>query len=347
MSNQPSKLTPANQEQVVRAERFHRLHETPTPLRLVNAWDRFSARLFSLAGAPAIGTSSFAVGARPRILGWTTNTLDRRPRGGRRDRECCGRPPCHGGHRVGLGHTTSEVAATVDDVISVGAVGVNIEDSLPGSPGELFALETQCDRLRAARAAVERRSLPLFINARCDAYFGAQVADAERPRQLLDRAGAYAESGASGVFVPGLIDLDLLARLSESVDVPVSVMMLPGLPSIEALATVGVRRISQGGASFVLAASFLERTTKAFLEGPLETVGGDVEPAGHLIPDLVDVDRRDHGDWSNPRILNQVLSVVRWPRACGETCAGYRESLTTCGPVNPFRTTPGPGWRNP
>ena len=53
MSNQPSKLTPANQEQVVRAERFHRLHETPTPLRLVNAWDRFSARVFSLAGAPA------------------------------------------------------------------------------------------------------------------------------------------------------------------------------------------------------------------------------------------------------------------------------------------------------
>ena len=81
---------------------------------------------------------------------------------------------------------------------------------------------------------MERRSLPLFINARCDAYFGAQVADAERPSPtVLDRAGAYAESGASGVFVPGLIDLDLLARLSESVDVPVSVMMLPGLPSIE------------------------------------------------------------------------------------------------------------------
>jgi 2-methylisocitrate lyase-like PEP mutase family enzyme len=287
MSNQPSKLTPANQEQVARAERFHRLHETPTPLRLVNAWDRFSARVFSLAGAPAIGTSSFAVALAHgywdgQQISWTVA------------REvvaeivnAAGDLPVTADIESGRGHTPSEVATTVDDVISVGAVGVNIEDSLPGSPGELFAPETQCDRLRAARAAAERRSLPLFINARCDVYFGAQVADAERPRQLLGRAGAYAESGASGLFVPGLTDLDLLATLCESVDVPVSVMMLPGLPSIGALTTVGVRRISQGGASFVLAAGFLERTTKAFLEGSLETVGGDVEPAGHLIPDLV------------------------------------------------------------
>ena len=151
----------------------------------------------------------------------------------------------------------------------------------------MFATEAQCDRLRAARSVAERRSLPLFINARCDAYFGAQLAEAERFGHLLDRSAAYVESGASGVFIPGLTDLDLLATLCNTVNVPVNVMMLPGLPSIEALGGVWVRRISQGGASFLLTAGFLERTTKSFVEGPYETVGGDVEPAVHLIPGMV------------------------------------------------------------
>jgi 2-methylisocitrate lyase-like PEP mutase family enzyme len=165
-------------------------------------------------------------------------------------------------------------------------VGVNIEDSLPDTPGELLTTQAQCDRLRAARAAAERRSLPLFINARCDIYFGARLVKTERPQQLLERAAAYAQAGASGVFVPGLTDLDVLARLCDAVGVPVNVMMGPRLPSAGALAGVGVRRISQGGVSFLLAAGYLERVTKAFLEGPYETAGGDVAPAVHLIRDL-------------------------------------------------------------
>ncbi len=287
MSNQPSQLTSASREQVARAERFHRLHVTSTPLRLVNAWDRFSARVFALAGAPAIGTSSFAV-----ALARGYRDGERIPWAVAREVaaeivDAAGDLPVTADIESGRGRTPPDVAAAVDDVISDGAVGVNIEDSLPEIPGELFSTEDQCDRLRAARVAADRRSLPVFINARCDVYFGAKLADAERSPQLLDRAAAYAESGASGIFVPGLIDLDLLATLCHSVNVPVNVMMCPGLPSFEALASVGVSRISQGAASFVLAAGFLERTTKAFLEGPHETVGGDVEPAAHLVPNLV------------------------------------------------------------
>jgi 2-methylisocitrate lyase-like PEP mutase family enzyme len=87
--------------------------------------------------------------------------------------------------------------------------------------------------------------------------------------------------------VPGLTDLDVLARLCDAVGVPVNVMVWPGLPSVEALAGVGVRRISQGGASFLLAAGYLERMTSTFLEGSYETAGGDVVPARHLVPNLV------------------------------------------------------------
>ena len=45
-------MTPPNDDQVRRAKEFRELHHGDTPLRLVNAWDAFSARTFALAGAP-------------------------------------------------------------------------------------------------------------------------------------------------------------------------------------------------------------------------------------------------------------------------------------------------------
>jgi 2-methylisocitrate lyase-like PEP mutase family enzyme len=272
--------------QVARAERFHQLHAAQAPLRLVNAWDRLSARVFTLAGAPAVATSSFAV-----ALARGYRDGQRIPWAIARDviaevADAAGDVPVTADIEAGQGPAPSDVAAAVDDVITAGAVGVNIEDSIPQASGELFTTEAQCDRLRAARAAAQRRSLPLFINARCDVYFGAGVPETERPRQLLERAVAYAQVGASGVFVPGLTDLEVLASLCKTVGVPVNVMVWPGLPSAEAVASAGVRRISQGGASFLLAAGYLERMTKAFLEGPYETAGGDVVPPMHLVPNL-------------------------------------------------------------
>ena len=47
--------------QAERARRFRSLHVPGTPLRLMNAWDAGSARLFEVSGSPAIGTSSAGV----------------------------------------------------------------------------------------------------------------------------------------------------------------------------------------------------------------------------------------------------------------------------------------------
>ena len=52
---------------------FAALHRPGNPLRLVNAWDAFSARVLALSGAPAIATSSFAV-AFWRAASPTVNT---------------------------------------------------------------------------------------------------------------------------------------------------------------------------------------------------------------------------------------------------------------------------------
>jgi 2-methylisocitrate lyase-like PEP mutase family enzyme len=280
-------VKPATDDHIARAKRFHALHDRSRPLRIVNAWDRFSARVFTLADAPAIGTSSFAV-----ALAQGYQDGQRIPWSDVRDVVsdivmAAGDVPVTADIEAGQGPALPDVEAAVGDAIACGAVGVNIEDSVPDAPGELFTIPVQCDRLRAARAAAESRSLPLFINARCDVYFGDGLAEREHLKQLLERTLAYANAGASGVFVPGVVDLDVLARLCDTVGVPVNVMVWPGLPSVEALSSVGVRRISQGGASFFLAAGYFERMTRTYLTGPYETAGGDVDPAVHLVSHLV------------------------------------------------------------
>ena len=224
-----------------RAVRFRALHEGPSILQLVNVWDAWSARTAAAAGAPAIGTTSFGVAAAN------------------------GRPD---GQRVPWARVQSLVAdivaavdipvsvdiefggddpgRTVADVVAIGAVGVNIEDVDPARPGRLVAVSEQTDRLAAARAA---GGSACFVNARCDAYFGVE---GDAPEEvLLDRAAAYVDAGADGLFVPGLTDVAVLTRVTAEIGVPVNVMIGFGAPSIEELAAAGVRRTSQGGEPFV------------------------------------------------------------------------------------------------
>lgn len=63
---------------------------------------------------------------------------------------------------------------------------------------------------------------------------------------MLERAEAYAEAGADGIFVPGLLDLDALNTLCAASPLPVNAMAVAGGPSVTELAQAGVRRVSLG-----------------------------------------------------------------------------------------------------
>jgi 2-methylisocitrate lyase-like PEP mutase family enzyme len=283
-------------DQTARAKTFRELHSGPAPLRLVNAWDALSAQVFALAGAPAVGTSSFAVAlsrghADGQRLPWAVVRTAIAE-----IVEAAGDVPVTADIEAGQGPLPSDVASAVGDVIAAGAVGVNIEDVLPDVPGRLVDTKAQCERLAAARASADATPVPLYVNARCDVWFGAEPASGwgsdsgsgagDQLSEGLARAAAYVEVGADGVFFPGLVDAGALATICREIPAPVNVALWPGLPPVEELAALGVRRISQGGAAFLLDVGFLERMTKAFLEGPHDALGGEVVQAFHLIGDL-------------------------------------------------------------
>jgi 2-methylisocitrate lyase-like PEP mutase family enzyme len=63
----------------------------------------------------------------------------------------------------------------------------------------------------------------------------------------ISRLQSYQEAGADVLFAPGLRELDQIRAVVSSVDRPVNVLVLPGMPSIGELADAGVSRISVGG----------------------------------------------------------------------------------------------------
>ncbi|GAA4888698.1 hypothetical protein GCM10023237_02550 [Streptomyces coeruleoprunus] len=203
-----------------KAHLFRSLHTAAKPLLLANAWDVASARVIEAAGAPAIATTSAGVA-------WSLGCPDGDVLARERAVDLIARiaasvaVPVTADIEGGYGQHAAEVAETVAAVLDAGAVGVNIEDGTR-PPAELAA------RLAAARRAADRAGAGMFLNARIDTYlFGLGEPDT-RLRDTLDRARAYVDAGADGIFVPGVTDTATIAALAENIAVPLNVMAGPG-----------------------------------------------------------------------------------------------------------------------
>jgi 2-methylisocitrate lyase-like PEP mutase family enzyme len=104
-----------------------------------------------------------------------------------------------------------------------------------------------------------------FVNARTDVFLLGAGDEAGRAGDLAGRGRAYAEAGADGLFVPGLLDLGALTTLAAAVTLPVNAMTGPGGPSVRELAAAGVRRISVGTAIAQAAYGLADRATRELL----------------------------------------------------------------------------------
>lgn len=220
-------------------QQFQALHENGL-LLLANCWDPGSARVAALAGAPALATSSAAVA-------WSLGYQD----GGKLPphllvdtaARICARNhlPLTVDIEDGYSEDPAEVARLADELMVAGVVGVNIEDG--DAPADLL-----CEKIAALRKAARERSVALFINARCDVFLRGLAPEGERVAEVLARAARYRDAGASGLFVPGLRNPDEIAAIARGAGLPLNLMALPGLPPLEELRALGVRRLSAGSA---------------------------------------------------------------------------------------------------
>jgi methylisocitrate lyase len=242
---------------------FQSLHVRGQPLVLFNAWDAGSARAVADAGAKAIATGSWSVAAANGFADGEHLPLALAMENLRRIIKAVALPVTID-LESGYGETPAAVAATIAAALAAGAVGCNLEDSFPAD-GSLRDVAAQVARLAAARRAADDAGIAFFINARTDVFFQAPAAthDVAMVDATLDRARAYAEAGASGLFVPGVVAEDLIARIAEASPLPVNIMAMPGVPDRKRLAELGVARISHGPGPYRGAMRWLTEAAKA------------------------------------------------------------------------------------
>ena len=263
-----------------KAEVLRSLHVPGRPLVLANVWDAGSAVVTARAGAPALATTSAG-------LAWSLGAAD----GDRIDRDVALAAvariaasvdvPVSADVERGFGADATGVAETVRGVLDAGAVGINLEDSTSDRSAPLRPVAEAAGRVAAARAAADERGVPLYVNARTDVFLGRIGEPETRLAATLERAAAYLAAGASGVFVPGVTDLETVTALAKAIGAPLNVLAGPGAPTVAELAAAGVARVSLGSSVTLAAYALAERATRELLEtGTYEAVAGRADYGG-------------------------------------------------------------------
>lgn len=251
--------------QAEKARAFARLHIPGDPVVLYNIWDAGGAKAVAEAGAKAIATGSWSVAAAQGYPDGEALPLDLLLTIVRRIVAAV-ELPVTVDFEGAYAQAPDRAAANVVRLIDAGAIGINFEDQVVGGDG-LYAMAVQAERIAAIRRV--SADLPLFINARTDLFLKEpdRGAHAALVAEAIDRAAAYAGAGASGFFVPGLVDAGLIGRICEAVALPVNVMKMRDGPSNRDLASLGVARISHGpGPCRAALADLAERAKAAFAD---------------------------------------------------------------------------------
>ncbi|MGH6633971.1 MAG: isocitrate lyase/PEP mutase family protein, partial [Sphingopyxis sp.] len=179
---------------------FRALHVPGDPLILINIWDAGSAKAVATAGAKAIATGSWGVASAHGSSDGENFPLDAALANLARILTVTDLPVTID-MEAGYGDDPAAVGASVARARDAGAAGINMEDRLPAEK-ELLPIAEAAARYRAAADS------GLFVNARCDLFLSGDVAtDGDAlVAATLERARAYADAGASGLFVPFLAD---------------------------------------------------------------------------------------------------------------------------------------------
>ncbi len=246
--------------QTQKAVRLLELHHGSAPLVLINAWDAASACIVERAGFPAIATSSAAVA---NALGHADGQHTPWPEmvdAIRRIAESVS-VPVTADIEAGFSATAQDLERNIEQIVEGGAVGMNLEDALPGytERGPLYPLAEQMDRIQRVRRLAEKMKIHLVINARTDAYWQDGVSPEAAMSTTLERGRAYLQAGADCIFVPGLTKPEHIRSVVEHLKAPVNVLGLAGMPSIPELGKLGVKRVSMGSGAMRVAMSALRR----------------------------------------------------------------------------------------
>ncbi|QLQ11822.1 MAG: isocitrate lyase/phosphoenolpyruvate mutase family protein [Nocardioidaceae bacterium] len=218
------------------------LHQPGDPVVLPTVWDAWSANLAVDAGFAAL-----TVGSHP-----VADSIGRADGEGMRFDELTTRVgqitesvavPVSVDIEAGYG---LEPTAVIDGLLAVGAVGLNVEDTVHSEGGRLRSAEEHAAYVAGLRAAADAAGVPVVINARTDWFKGKHGAEETRVEDAVARLRLCAEAGASCLYPVAFHDEATLARLTAELPLPVNAIARPDQDDLEMYRRAGIGRISFG-----------------------------------------------------------------------------------------------------
>ncbi|GAA4642451.1 isocitrate lyase/PEP mutase family protein [Gordonia humi] len=238
-----------------RARTLLALHRPGTPVILPTVWDAWSAKLAVDAGFTAL-----TVGSHP-----VADSIGKTDNEGMSYADLLTRVaqitdavdvPISVDIESGYGESPQRL---VSGLLDVGAVGLNIEDTVHGDGGRLRSSTEHAEFVRALRAAADEAKVHIVINARTDLFLRQDGDDADRVDRAIARLTEAADAGADCLYPVGRHDPDTVKRLTDALSLPVNVIALPGVDDPATFGPLGVGRISFGP---FLQAALAEKATE-------------------------------------------------------------------------------------
>ena len=223
--------------------RFRRLHDSGCFV-IPNPWDVGSARMLQGLGFQALASTSSG-------FAWSQGHPDN---GMARDavlahlHELVAATdlPVNADFENGFGADAAAVANSVRLAVETGVAGLSIEDSTGDAAQPLFTIEDACERLRAARRAIDDSGSDVMLVGRAECFLVGRPDITE----TVARLQAYAQAGADCLYAPGIrTPAHISAVVAAVAPKPVNLLLgSAGVMTVQEAAALGVRRISVGGA---------------------------------------------------------------------------------------------------
>lgn len=262
-----------------RVARFRALHERPGIFVIPNPWDIGSARLLAALGFEALATTSagyaWSRGRPDGNIGRDEALAHARELSAATDLPVnADLEKCFADEPAGVAETIRMSATTT------GLSGASIEDASGDAANPIYDFDLAVARVKAGVEANRACPVPMLITARAEGLLHG------RPDlgDIIRRLQAFEAAGADVLYAPGLASVADVKRVTSAVGKPVNVVMGRWNPklTLAELESVGVKRVSVGGALARAALGGLLRAAREIKDKGTFTYDATSAPSGYL-----------------------------------------------------------------
>lgn len=134
----------------------------------------------------------------------------------------------------------------IEGLLGVGAVGLNIEDTVHAEGKRLRSSAEHAELVGALRSAADAAGVHVVINARTDLFLRQDGDQSDRVERAVARLTEAAAAGADVLYPVGRHDPETLRRLATELPLPINAIALPDQNDPASFGPLGVARISFG-----------------------------------------------------------------------------------------------------